>query len=311
MRLCTEIGLWATFSKPHAYFKHRQIFNMRRIHLLTILLAAQQLCAQPYVDLAAVKYQYSPDAGIFRRNYHPNHFTYGAVGLNIPIVFKDSSVLLLAPSAEQWQIRSEALPDIPPVFKGLALPLTFVKPLNTIWTATVVFVPRWNGAATFHFNNNMQAGGAVLLTYKKRADLKYKFGLYYNREFFGNFFIPLIGIDWKINNRLQLFGVLPGNVVLERKVSRHFYYGATFRAITTSYRYGDLKNFLRIDDNQLQAFADWYLTKTIVLNAEAGHSVLRRFRTGITNGDPKYEVDDKFNDNVLLRVALLYRMRFQ
>src|SRR5215217_3902163 len=149
---------------------------MRLIYLLTILLAARQLCAQPYLDIAAVKYQYSPDAGIFRRNYHPNHFTYGAVGLNIPVVFKDSSVLLLGPSAEQWEIRSAALPDIPSAFKGMAFPLTFVKPLTSTWTATVVFVPRWNGSETFHFNNNMQAGGAVLLTYKKHADLKYKFG---------------------------------------------------------------------------------------------------------------------------------------
>ena len=32
--------------------------------------------AQPYIDVASVKYQYSPDAGVVRRGMQPNHFTY-------------------------------------------------------------------------------------------------------------------------------------------------------------------------------------------------------------------------------------------
>lgn len=231
-----------------------------KLYCSATLLCALQLSAQPYVDLASVRYQYSPDAGGFRRGFNANRFTYGTATVNIPLVFKDSSVLLFGPSAEQWKIWSKALPELP-TFKGMALPLTFVKPLTGTWTATAVFVTRWNGSKTFPFTNDFQAGGALLLTFKKSPTLKYKFGLYYNREFFGNFFVPLGGIDWKINNRLQLFGVLPGSLILERKVTPHFYYGASFRSITTSYRYGDLKNFVRIDDNQLQAFADAYLTQ--------------------------------------------------
>src|SRR6478672_1007935 len=230
------------------------MFSMRlQISFLFAWLSAFQLSAQPYLDLASVKYQYSPDAGGFRRSFQPNHFTYSSAVINIPLVFKDSSVLLFGPSAEHSRIWSTALPGLLSL-KGIAIPVTFVKPLNPTWTGTVVLIPRWNGSETFHFKNDQQIGGALLLTYKKSLTLKYKFGLYYNREFFRNFFVPLAGIDWKINNRLQLFGVLPGNLVLERKVTNHFYYGATFHSITTSYRYGDLKKFLRIDDNQLQAF---------------------------------------------------------
>jgi hypothetical protein len=277
---------------------------------IVLLVLTQQLYAQPYLDVAALRYQYSPDAGGFRRSYQPNHFTYSTVAVNIPLVFKDSAVLLLGASADQWQVRSPALAALPSTLNGMALPLTYVKPLHQKWIATAVLVLRWNGSETFRFKDNNQAGGAVLLTYKKHPDLKYKFGLYYNREFFGNFFVPLAGIDWKINNRLQLFGVLPGNLVLERKVSHRFYYGASFRAVTTSYSYGDLKRFLRIDDNQVQAFADWYLTKNVVLNAEVGHSLFRRFRTGSTTNHHKYELKEKFRDDVLFRVSMLYRVRF-
>jgi hypothetical protein len=48
----------------------------------------------------------------------------------------------------------------------------------------------------------------------------------------------------------------------------------------------------------------------VVLNVEAGHSFFRRLRTGIRKGASKYEVNEKTNDNMLFRVALAYRMRF-
>src|SRR5438874_792713 len=80
------------------------------------------------------------------------------------------------------------------------------------------------------------------------------------KSFSENFFVPLIGIDWQINPRDVLFGVLPGSLWFEHKVNQNFFYGGTFRALTNSYRLqtidpcasGDCsgKNYLRIDDNQ-------------------------------------------------------------
>jgi hypothetical protein len=59
----------------------------------------------------------------------------------------------------------------------------------------------------------------------------------------------------------------------------------------------------------VQAFADWYLTKNVVLNAEAGHSLSGVTHRQYTNHH-KYEVKEKFRDDVLFRVSMLYRVRF-
>jgi hypothetical protein len=303
-----------TFSNTHAYGKVG-------IRLLTgmLFLFGIRLHAQPYLDIVSVRYQYSPDAGMTRRGYQPSHFTYGNLTYQAPGVFKDSSILIIGGLLEKWNIKSSGLSHIKPHFTGLALPVTYVKPLNQKWTATASLIPRFDtySDVVVMFGDRMQWGGALLMTYKKSSQLKYKFGLYYNREYFGNFFVPLLGIDWRVNERLKLFGVLPGNLVLERKVSRKFYYGASFRALTNSYKSSssnwldfDDHRFFRIDDNQLQAFADFYLAKNVVLTTEAGHSVFRRLRTGISKGISKYEASEKVNDNVLLRAGLAYRMRF-
>ncbi|WP_132051474.1 hypothetical protein [Pseudocnuella soli] len=279
--------------------------------LLCILFAVNGQ-AQPYLDVASIRFHKSPDAGLVRRNFNRNSFEYGQAQVQLPLVSRDSSIILLNPIAEQWSISSTALASAPQWLRGLAMVGGYIKPWSPQWTTTTLLVARWNGAGDFGFNNRFQLGTVLLATRTVNPKLKYKFGLYYNREFFGNFFIPLAGIEWTINPRLQLFGTLPGSLVLERKVSSRLYYGASFRAITTSFRYraGAEDRFVRIDDNQVQAFTDLYLQPKLVLTAELGHSLFRRFRLGATDGFSKYFFAEKFNDGVHFRLSLAYRLRF-
>jgi hypothetical protein len=268
--------------------------------------------AQPYLDLASIRFHRSSEAGLVRQGFNGNSFEYSQAQVQLPLVLRDSSIILLNPLAEQWSISSAALAPAPQWLRGLTLVSGYIKPWNNNWTTTTLLVARWNGAHHFGFDNRFQLGTVLLATRTLNPRLKYKFGLYYNHEFFGNFFIPLAGIEWTINQRLQLFGILPGSLVLERKASPRFYYGASFRAITTSFRYRSVAadHFVRIDDNQVQAFADLYLQPKLVLTAEAGHSLFRRFRLGETDGAAKYFFKEKFNDGVHFRVSLAYRLRF-
>ena len=99
---------------------------------------------------------------------------------------------------------------------------------------------------------------------KRNENLTWRLGLYVNNDLFGLFVMPLAGIDWKINARNNLFGILPGNLTYEHKINEHFYYGANFRAITNSYAKSN--GYWLIDENQLGLHLDTYLTKNLVLN---------------------------------------------
>ena len=303
------------FKIPFVFLQPLQYLLMKkRLCFFAFLLIQHSLWAQPYLDVAGVRYQTNPAGGIFRQGFAQNKYTYANAALNLPLVLKDSSILMWSPALESWQVKSPALPQVPGELRGMALPLAFVKPVNPYWTATFLAIPRWNGAGDFNFKDRFQMGGAVLLAKKKNQNLTYKFGVYYNREFFGHFVMPLLGVDWRPAPSLRVFGVLPGNAVIEKKVSKAFYYGLSFRAITTSYRFttplSNTPSFIRIDDNTLQAFADLYLTKNMVLNAEVGHSLFRRYRLGHEDDSEKYFMREKFRDGPLLRLSLLYRIRF-
>lgn len=281
--------------------------------LLCFLLLAHSAVAQPYLDLASVRYSHGFDEGLVRRSQQPNSFHYANAQVQLPLQFKDSSLLLVNPILERWWINLPVAPSLPERLEGKALFTAFIKPWTSRFTTTFALIPRWNGDRV-KGSDMFQLGGLFLATWAPKPGLKYKAGLYYNREFFGHFVVPVLGIEYRIKPGLQLFGNLPGSLTLEKKVNSRFYYGASFRAITNSYRYrtaaGAPLRFVRIDENQLQGFADLYLSKQVVLTTELGHSFFRRFRLGQEGGQLKYDVQEQFNDGVVARLALAYRLRF-
>lgn len=281
--------------------------------LYTIILfsIATGVHCQPYLDIVGIKYTNSPAAGVWRSNNTENHFQYFNASLNLPVVFKrDSTLLVFSPNTERWDIQTDTASSLPAHFYSLILPLSLVKPLSAKWAITVTAIPRWNGEATSIFKNGFQMGGAVIAAYKKNSRITWKLGLYYNSEQSGPFFMPLAGIDWHINSNNNLFGVLPGSLVFEHKTSSHLYIGAMFKAITNTYLTGQQNRYLRIDDNQVSFFADYYISKKVVLTMESGHSVFRAFRLGIKDAPQKYYYQEKMNDDLLFKISLNYRIRF-
>lgn len=281
---------------------------MRKGFLLTAFLFSYYIVfAQPYVDIINVRYMPSPDNGLFRRNQTANSYQYFDVDLTLPIQFKKSgTVLVFSPSFENWQAT---LDDSRTMFpSGIALPVTLLTPLkNKKFLLNTTAILRNNGEK-FSLPNTFQAGGLFLLNYKVNDKLTVKGGLYYNREAFGNFFMPLGGIDYKPDSTLNIWGTLPGSFFIEKRFKKWLYAGVTFKAVTSSYQLFGL-HFLHINDNQLSLFTDVYLTKNIVLNAEAGHSILRRLRIGNTGKIKDYSFDAKSNDNYLFRISAAYRIR--
>ena len=100
--------------------------------------------------------------------------------------------------------------------------------------------------------------------------------------------------------------MLPGNLTLERKLAKKIYAGASFRAITSSFKTS--KGFWRLDENRLGIFVDYYLLKRFVGTVEAGHSILRKMRTGVR--DKTYN-DWQVNDNMYVKISIAHRLRFR
>jgi hypothetical protein len=232
-----------------------------------------------------------------------------AINTSIPIKLnKGKDAVIISPYVEKWMVKSPGQNDSSQSYYGLGLPITLIKKLkNNKWSIQSTLILRVN-TESIKKKRGLQTGGQILLTYKASENLTYQFGLYANDELFGLFILPRIGIDWIINNRTNLFGVFPGNLTFEYKLKSRFYTGFVLRTITNSY--ADAKNsYWRVNENQLGAYLDSYLTKNIVLNLEAGHSVLRKLRSG--NYELQSPYDWKVNDAYYIRLLLAYRLRLR
>lgn len=277
-----------------------------------MLLPLSSLYAQPLLDLAQVTYWSSPG-----ENSEPKKFNMMRAHVTLPFINKkDSSAFVINPIwEERWIQATDTNRNVN--LRGMITWFTYTRNLGKKWALMVTAIPRWNGEPSVQFSQGFQLGGAFLLTRKFRPGLHVKAGLYYNKELFGNFFLPLFGIDWQINKKMNLYGILPGNLTFEYKVRDRFAWGGAFRTFTSSYRIleGSLTgydDFVRINDIQLGVFGDWYLTKNIVLNLEGGHTIVREIssslegQSGINN---LHMLGDK--DNFYIKASLQYRLRFR
>ena len=272
--------------------------------------------AQPYLDIASIGYTNSPDAAVWPRTDTRNNFRYYNAGFNLPFIFgKDSSAIIVSPFAERWKMKIDSVFDLPTYMQSLALQVTFNKALSKKWNIALAVIPRWNGDRQAVFTNDFQLGGVILASYKRSQRLTLKFGLYYNGEISGAYFMPLAGIDWRINGRNNLFGILPGSLVFEHKAGNGFYYGLDFNAITNTYdagfiAAGSVPKYLRISDNQLTMYGCFRIAGNVFLQAAIGNSVLRSIKLGVKDGSGKYYYTNRMNDNLLLKLTLDYRIRF-
>jgi len=274
--------------------------------------------SQPYIDLAKISYTLSPAEGLNKKTA-PLHSNLYSINLTLPLELqKNGDAIIMNPffehnkgmiSNQRFHIASEGLS------------LGFLNKLeHSNWSFYSAFILRRNKEAGQKVDDALQYGGVILASHEKNKFVTLKFGLYYNKEFFGNYFMPLAGLYWKIDNKNNLFGVLPGNMIYEHKVNKSFYYGILFRATTNSYRReiidpcfgGDCsaKNYLRIDDNQSGLFSDIYISKNILFSGEAGYTVLRRYRFG-TKGEKSHSYTNYRNDNFYFKLSMSYRIRFK
>lgn len=290
---------------------------MKKILILFFLLPCL-LKAQPFIDIANI------NAQVFKINYKDSLSTkslltnYNAT-LFFPKKFANDNMLLFRLTGEMLEFGTkEPYTDLY-AFSAQA-GFQFVTK-NKKWKAGFIAMPKLSSDLIDHFSSkDFQYGGTVLFTYVANdTTLKIKFGLYYNRECFGNFFVPLAGIDWKLNERFSIYGLLPNNMRVEYKVCKKLYAGIAYKNYQRSYRlnaywrnlnYND--DFVRVRESQAKLFFDFYAFNHAVLFADFAYTLKYSF---VQHDDVNTRevhpsaVYAPMENNFLFTVGLAYRMR--
>lgn len=274
-----------------------------------IFLAITISKAQPYFDVASVQKSSAESFLMNEENKIPLKLNWLAVNLNYPITLNKKNILITSPGYERFKFENQD-PLLSEKFNSIYMPLTLLHTWkDTTWSAALTYIPKVSSYSPVHVNDNtFQQGGAIVFIHTVNDHFKYSFGGYYNQEFFGNFFLPLLGIEWKASERLHVFGLLPNDMTADYRINKALHLGFAFKGITTSFRYNPASHadYLKMEEGQLKLFADIYIAKNIVLNIEGGSIIARSYELKNKDSNPAH----KFNarESGFFKAGLYYRM---
>lgn len=239
---------------------------MKKVVVITSVLFALQFdCkAQYFVDIFSFNRQaYNIPSGAQTSDLFVNAF--------IPKVLENGNTFFVRAHYEKLDLKNDSLSA---TYSSITMPLGMqVQLKNPKVKFTGLIIPKIAGAdLDAEFSDVFQIGAYSLFTVTESEKFRYKFGLYYNREFFGNFFIPLVGIDWKVSDRLTIYGTLPNSMKFSYAVApSRVNAGLAFRSLTRSFRGEDVNTFVRYNELQFKTFFDFYITKKNVVFVEGGY----------------------------------------
>ena len=198
------------------------------------------------------------------------------LSLFIPKKFGKGNVFMLRINAEQLTASRTSTVTQKYNLYSLGVPIGLqLQSKNAKWKYTGIIIPKLNTDFVDNLNYDLQIGGIGLITRVFNERVQVRGGLYYNSDYWGNFFMPLVGLDWKVSEKFRMYGTLPSNYRFEFKLGKKIYTGVGFRSAQRSFRlqkkYDD--DFVRIRESQLKIFFEGFVIGKILIGIDVYRSL--------------------------------------
>lgn len=303
---------------------------MRLLFSAVFLTGFSLALGQNFVDLANVYGRFSPNNKVQNASDKVD-FTMLALDAKVPVVLSEKCVLI--PGVEIMHNRiTNQVSQQDWLFSHTTLQLGVEFKPNSRFKTLIMAMPKFSTTFTGGIDQrDFQFGGVCLNTLKRNDNFDWRFGAYVNSELFSVMIVPLLGFNWKINETWRLKMLIPVNLELSKTVNERLITGLLFIGANASYRMrqqinpfttypGNYQPYMDKADNNAWLYGDVYLTKNLVLNIKAGHSVLRKYRLydetdklvlklGPVNvGDDRMDVAPLMENGWSFETRLIFRM---
>jgi len=293
---------------------------MKKIQFLSfIILISISTFSQPYTDIASINYQLSP-VNKFKKIGSDCTISDFNLSLKYPIVLKNENIIFTGLSGYRMIFETDTIFDNLKL-NSIALQVGYIHKFNENNSLTFIAIPRFSSDFEKMMEKDFQIGFITFFTNKVNENLKLRYGIYYNQEFYGPLFVPLLGFDWSANTKLRFFGNLPITATAEYKYNNKIAFGLYFNSISATYLNSFTNCYLDKTTQEISLFNDFYITQNFVFQAKAGYSIGRSYNlynfndkldTKISflkiNDSRKKLNTDVLNDGFLGEVKLIYRV---
>ena len=298
---------------------------MKAILFLSLLLFSTFTFSQNWVDLGNIIWRFSPFNSVDSTNEQRNFSTY-TINVKAPLVLNDENLLIVGLEHQYNTVTaSKSSSEFNKLeFSSSMLQFGWEHKWNEKSKMLFMSLGRLNSDLKNITGNHFQLAGLALGTTKRSENFQWKYGVYYNGEYFGPMIVPLFGFNWKMNDKWRLKTVIPMNLELSYYPSDKFRTGLFYQGVNASYRLGSNEglNTYYIDksDNNVSLFTEINLGNNIWFHLKAGYSVLRVYsvydsmeQLGLKIGpvsldNNRPETIPLFNDGGSIEVRVIYRL---
>ncbi len=297
-------------------------------HFFTIVLfcAISQGFSQNYFDIVNATYINTP-ANDFEISNDQTAVHELNLEVNFPVVLNKKLILLTGLFANKTRVSLDA--NVPNSnLQVLGLNLGINKTFSDKWSATFMAYPKIASDNLTLSNDNLQIGFLSLFTKKKRANLKYKYGVFVNTEKFGLAVIPIFGLYYlSPNKKFETKLTLPFLADINYELNKKFWLGFRFDGIGTSYNLSDQNysnNGVYVSKNSIEfaPYLRFKMSKSLYINTKIGYALGRNYKVYDANdkidlavtsfyfGDNRTQLNEGFADGAIFKIELMYRLHF-
>lgn len=265
--------------------------GMNRLFLFFLLLLSIQSIAQPTFDVAQGTFM---EASASRHGDKiANDLRYYSGELNLPVTWNPRNISIVNPMYE-WH-RFSLSDDSITVHQDLHDYSLFLSHRHALKDTTHYFL---FAAGIRHYaetgihpgSSTLTPAFAVLYGHQVNARFSWQAGGYYSREFFGHYWLPLLGYEWRASKRLWTWGILPRYAVVDYAITRSFHACFFYKGVTDSYRVRQHDYFAWIEGQARLGF-EYYLSHLpIAFTVDVGQSAAREYFAYDNNSDVEQEL---------------------
>lgn len=250
------------------------------------------------------------------------------VGLVLPVKLADRTYWYNSINYFYWSVTNGiVMPDEiynPMHLHGFILQTGVYHKFNERHGIQLLFAPRLMSDLNHISGSHYQFGGTALWEVKYREGLTIGYGLMFNQELYGPYAVPLINMNWQLNDRWNLSGLLPIYSKISYRVSPSFSAGLNHFGLGSSFKIGDpayTGDYIERRSIEVGLFGRLKLAGAIYLEGRIGYSLDRRYEQYgsddklslaiplVNFGDNRVQKNVSFGDGGYANMRLVYSIR--
>lgn len=272
-----------------------------RLIILGLVVYTFAVQAQPAIDLFTVSGFSGMPAAYYQPLTGKARESGSLINLKLPIVTSQKTIWYNDLTYSRYTITTDLDPEPDDQITALRLhafifQTGIVRKLNDRSGIQFLVVPRYTTDFNGGDRKSWQLGAIALYEHRAHERLMMRYGTMYNGELFGPLLVPLVYLEWTINDRWNITGLMPINLKVNYTLTERLITGFSHFGFITTYRLGQEEfktNYIERNSIDETVFVRWKMMGNLHLETRMGYSLSRVYE--------QYEESQKMK----LRIALI------